>query len=318
MSDMLTHWASFDDCRRLAQLDEGVTPEFRAVIETGRDFARLGTLSFGGKTWMEPTLRNARLNWRGLGQSGKYERNLAFVLGGLIHQACDGAMKPILSSAIGADWNIMQAVMQKTPDAISRRDRDIAVTQEVSAYFDAEVFRQVYLNGDSEPFSRFFLAEVGEGAREFESVVRAMFQRSLLSSHTLKPDSQNMEEWLDNLFERVQPFYLDVDLWVEVFQRPDPKKIEAYGVRTSFYDEADPTIRAARTLQAGQPLDAELRRRVYQDGVSICGYGEILQLGLRYLRNASAFWRGETDALVAPNYETPPEVAARFAASAAG
>jgi hypothetical protein len=316
MSDMLTHFASFDDCRRLALLDATIAPEFRAVIEYGQEFARLGTLSFGGKTWMEPILRSARQHWAGVGRSGKYERNLAFVLGGLIHQACDGAMKPILSAAVGVDWNIMQAVMQKTPDAISRQDEQIARTQEVSAYFDAEVFREVYLQGKANPFNQFFMAEVTDAGRAFESVIRAMFQRSLLSAHTLKPDSANMEQWLDNLFERVQPYYLDVDLWVSVYQRPDPAKIEAYGVRTTFYNAEDPSIRLARALQTDRPIDLALRKTVYQDGVSTCGYGEILQLGLRYLRNASAFWRGETETLVAPNYETPPEVAARHAAQA--
>src|SRR4051812_15371149 len=119
VSDMLTHWASFDDCRRLARLDDRIDPDFQSLIESGRDFARLGTLSFGGKTWMEPILRSAREHWKGIGLSGKYERNVAFVLGGLIHQACDSAMKPILSNAIGADWNTMQTVMQQTPDAIT-------------------------------------------------------------------------------------------------------------------------------------------------------------------------------------------------------
>jgi hypothetical protein len=317
MSDMLTHFASFDDCRRLSQIDETIVPEFRSVIASGQSFARLGTLSFGGKTWMEPVLHAARQHWAGVGQSGKYERNLAFVLGGLIHQACDGAMKPILSEAVGADWNIMQAVMQKTPDAISRQDPEIAKTQEVSAYFDAEVFREVYLQGRANPFNAFFMAEVSDAGRSFEAVIRAMFQRSLLSAHTLKPDSAHMEEWLDRLFERVQPYYLDVDLWVSVYQHPDPAKIEAYGVRTTFYNVEDPTIRLARALQCGETIDNALRKAVYADGISICGYGAILQLGLRYLRNASAFWRGETDQLVAPNYETPPDVAARHAARAA-
>jgi hypothetical protein len=305
MSDMLTHWASFDDCRRLAQLDDSLIPEFRKLIEEQRHFARLGTLSFGGTTWMQPVLDLALKNWSDPKRDLKHERNVAFVLGGLIHQACDRVMKPILTNAAGVDWNNMQFAMQGDPSSTPVEKDEVDRTQEVSAYFDAEVFRQVYLNGHEEPFTPLFLGETTKSGGSLEEVIRALFQRALLSCHTLKPDSDNMEAWLDDLAAKVQPLYLEVDRWVSVFQSPDPKKIEAYGVRSTFYDASDPTICLARGIQSGENVTDELRQRVLVRGEFTCAYGDILQHGLRYLRGASSYWRGDSDTIRAENYVTP-------------
>lgn len=315
MSDMLAHWASFDDIRVLAQLDERIDPVFRRVIDAHRTFARFGSLTFGGTRWMASTLSNARERIDDPEHAGRSERNIAFVLGGLAHQACDRVMKPVLTEAAGTDWSEMQAVMNAGPESIEARAAEVAKTQEVSAYFDAEVFREVYQDGKQEPFTALFLGEPSPQGARLEEVIRAMFQRALLSSHTIKPDFDHMDDWLDRFAERVQPLYLVVERWVEAYQRPDPGKIEEYGVRTRFYDRSDPTIEAARLLQAGRPLGDELHERVYGGGETRCAYGDILQTGLRYLHAASAFWRGETDELTAPNYVSP--IAARLAAARA-
>jgi len=303
MSDMVTHWAAFEDCRRLAQLDEKIEPIFREVIESKREVGRLGTLTRQGKVWMPPMLRTAREQMNTPGGDEKAKRNLAYVLGGLIHAATDNVMKPVLSNMSGANWTQMQASLRGTPDVPKVSEEGAERAHEFSAYLDAEVFRQVYLDGEAEPLSQFFLGEVSAKGRAFEDFVRALFQRSLLSAHTLNPTADNMDnmaDWLDNLFRLVQPFFVDVDRWVRVYQHPDPKKIEEFGIRTSFYRTDDPTIRAARALQHGKPVDAETRSSVYDSGTYVCVYGQILQVGLGYFRAAAAFWRGETKELFAP------------------
>lgn len=298
MSDMLTHWAAFDDCRRLTQFDESIVPDFRAAIEKDQASARLGTMSFGGKTWMQPLLSKVRENYSA--DNDKASRYLAFALGGLIHQACDRIMKPFLSNAAGSDWSEMQDAMRGGGGS---RSKEIAVTQEVSAYVDAEVFRKVYASGKYAPFSPHFMAELNGTERNFEELVRAMLQRSLLATHTLRPDVANLEAWLDNLFDKVQPLYLDVDLWVKVFNHPDPQKQRTLALSETFYRDDDPAIQAAREIQEKGSLSLALREAVFTRGESTSQYGEVLQLGLSYLRSASAFWRGEAEAVVAPNYE---------------
>lgn len=302
MSDMLTHWATFDDCRRLAQIDPNIHRDFKEAMEIGAEQARLGTLTRGGSVWMEPTLRNARDNWNLPEQKERNQRNVAFVLGGLIHQACDRVMKPILTQAGGSDWSDIMAVMQGSRAVQEERKDDIARTQEASAYFDAEVFRQVYMGGKEKPFSSYFMSDVSPDDDAFEQVVQAMFQRTILASHTLKPDSEHMEMWLDNLFDKVQHLPVKVSRWVKVYNHGDPRKAEEFGITTRFYRSDDASIQAARQLQRGHKLDEALKRRVIDDGESVCAYGDVLQTGLFYLRSASAFWGGEVQTFSAPNY----------------
>src|SRR5258708_3260385 len=115
MSDMLTHWAAYEDCRRLAQLDERIEPVFRAAMEERRDVGRLGTLTRLGGKWMQPLLQSVRPNWNDIDPDPDQVRNLAFVLGGLVHQATDNVMKPPLSDAAGGNWSQMQAYLRGTP-----------------------------------------------------------------------------------------------------------------------------------------------------------------------------------------------------------
>ena len=307
MSDMLTHWAAFEDCCRLAQIDERIELEFRASLEQQQRAAgRLGTLTRLGAKWMQPLLTNVRERWHEKDADAKLERDLAFVLGGLVHQATDNVMKPALSRAAGGTWSQMQAYLRGTPGTPPVSPQIVEAAHEYSAYLDAEVFAQVYLGGSAEPFSEFFMAELSVKGKGFEDFVRALFQRSLLSVHTLNPTVDHMEDWLENLFRTVQPAFVGIDRWVRVFNHPDPQKIEAFGVRTLFYRADDPVIRVARAIQHGQPIDAAAKQATFGEGLHTCYYAHILQTGLEYLRKAGQFWRRETDHLVAPNFDEWP------------
>ena len=306
MSDMLTHWAAFEDCSRLARIDATIEPAFRAALAQNRQAGRLGTLTRLGAKWMQPMLEGVRDRWSESSRDPKLERNLAFVLGGLIHQATDNVMKPALSHAAGGTWSQMQAYLRGTPGTPAVSPQVVEAAHEYSAYLDAEVFRQVFLDGKADPFSELFMAELSPSGKAFEDFVRALFQRSLLSVHTLNPTVDHMEDWLENLFRTVQPAFVGVERWVRVYNQPDPAKIEAFEVRTAFYRADDPAIRAARALQRGDELDAAARQAVFADGLHTCLYGHILQTGLAYTRKASQFWRGETGHLVAPNFDEWP------------
>jgi hypothetical protein len=295
MSDLLTHWAVFEDCRRLAQGDPAVEPLFRELIQTERDFARLGAITRGGNRWIPTILQWARACWDDPARPASAGRKVAFALGGLTHAACDRLMKPLLSYCARTDWNSahhrMQGRLTDTPAGSEE-----ATIQEISAYYDTYVFRQVYLSGEAEPFNRFLLAanETAPG-KALEEFVRALFQRALLSCHTIVPDQEHVLEWLDRLTTLVQPFYLDVDLWVRVFLAPDPAKMERYLVETVFYRVTDRAIQVARALQRGEAVSTAQVQRALEPGANESRYGQALETGIRYLRAASAFWRRELD-----------------------
>ena len=60
MSDLLTHWAVFEDCRRLALLDGRVEPLLARVMDEERQFARLGAIARSGAAFVRHVLKVAR------------------------------------------------------------------------------------------------------------------------------------------------------------------------------------------------------------------------------------------------------------------
>lgn len=300
MSDLLTHWAVFDDTRRLAALDGSIEHLFHELMNSDPEYARLGAISRGGNRLMPAVLRDARARWPEGDPDGSLRRRIAFVLGGLTHQACDNAMKPIFTSVAGSDWDqAHHAVQDQRPGA----DAQYMVHNEISAYYDTHVFREVYLSGHEEPFSRFLLAGVeDEPERALEAFVRSLFQRALLSSHTLSPDPTDPIGWLDRLFAMTQELYVDVGLYVRVFQEPDEALVSRYHVTDRFYLADDPIIRVARSVHRTGSVPSGFQGEALAVDSNASGYGKALATSLAYLRNCSSFWRGETDILDTPNW----------------
>lgn len=302
MSDLLTHWAVFEDCCRISHHDPDVDPVLVDVLEAERDYGRLGAITRGGNDIMPPLLLNARQRWSQPRPDENLPRKVAFVLGCLTHQACDSAMKPLISRVAGADWSTAHKAVWANLDGAEERFQK---HNEISAYYDTYVFREIYSSGQSEPFNRYFLADVQEepGA-SLEAFIRSLFQRALLSSHTLQPDVENAEAWLDKLFKLHQQLYVDVATYVRVFTKPDPDLMLRYRVETEFYSAEDEIIKLARAIHDGEtPSRESLERALYGECAS--SYAQALKNGLKHLRSASSLWRGETDTLDSPNWVSP-------------
>ena len=303
MSDLLTHWAVFEDARRLAARDSEVCAEFSAALETETDIARLGALTRGGNRWAPALLARYRpAAAEPAAEPANVRRKLAFALGGIAHYAADVLMKPLMSRVAEADWHAAHAAMQRAGAGGPRAEVKVSI-REVSAYYDCHVFRAVYGDGAEPPFApeRFLLAEnKGEAARALESFARALFQRALLSCHTLAPPKDDAEPWLDRLFALLQPLYVSLDLYARVYAAPDPAKMALYEVETSFYRADDPAVRAARRAQHGEPLASADLDAALAEGANRGAYGQAVALALRRLREASAYWLGKT--------ENPPDV----------
>jgi hypothetical protein len=290
MSDLLTHWGVFEDCRRLAGVDGCVVPTLAAAMNEQREVARLGALSRSGATFVPTLLESLRPRAEALGGDERLQQKLAYALGAVTHYGADEVLKPLMSHRASADWHRAHEEMKAGKPATSVR--------EISAYYDCHVFRKVYLAGQAEPFSEQFLsANATEPGRALEQFVRALFQRALLSSHTLAPDAADIDAWLDNLLDLVQPLYVDIELYVRVFANPDPTKAEQFGVTTVFYRQDDPAVVLARRVQTGQDVtQAEIDQAVAPEA-NRGGYGHAVALSMQRLREASAWWDGTGDAL---------------------
>jgi hypothetical protein len=300
MSDLLTHWAVFDDCRRLVRRDPAIEPLFVRLIHEEREYARLGSISRGGGRWVPAILEHARSQWADTQDVTFLGRKLAFALGGIAHFPADFVMKPLMSKLAKADWDATHHAMQGRIGAESAPEKKVLI-REISAYYDVHVFREVYLAGQEEPFTRFLVAEnTTAPGQALEAFIQALFQRALLSSHTLAPDMDNIDAWLDQLFARVQPLYVDIGMYTRVFTNPDPEKIERFQVTTAFYRADDPIIQIARALQRGAAIDDSAFDAALVPDTNSSGYGRALEIGMRCFREASAYWRGER--------EEPPDV----------
>lgn len=286
MSDLLTHWAVFDDCRRLLAADARIHAQINQAMKTHVDDARLGALTRSGARLMPLAMEGAR---RGQGEGDpKALRKLAFGLGLVAHYAADAVMKPMMSRHAQADWNTADAAMQKGNPAKGGKS-----IREVSAYYDTHVFRKVYADGRETPFGPAMLAaNASDGGNALEAFVRSLFQRALLSSHTLSPDRGDMEGWIDRLLDTVQPLYISIEMYVDIYCRPDPRKMQQYGVETEFYRESDPAIATARKVQRGGAVSAQELDLALAPAGNLSGYGQCLCLGMAKLREASRWWAG--------------------------
>ncbi len=118
MSDLLTHWAVFEDMRRLAALDPRMARDLVAILEAERQYARLGSVSRGGVRFVPHVLSHARAEWPAAQAAGGPARDLlarkvAYALGGIAHFPADYVLKPVMSRLAGADWNATHHAMQK-------------------------------------------------------------------------------------------------------------------------------------------------------------------------------------------------------------
>jgi hypothetical protein len=296
MSDLLTHWAIFEDLRRYAQLDAAIEPLFARLMDKEREYARLGAITRGGSKIVPGILTSARREWPG-DNPHRLEMRLAFALGMITHFPTDQVLKPLMSKLAGADWNSSHHQAQGK-HAAGDPEQDLNPIREISAYYDVHVFRKVYLSGHEEPFSRFLVGENStESGAALEEFARALFQRSLLASHTFDPDYTNLDGWLDNLLGKVQPLYVAIETYSRVFNQPDARKMEDFQVESAFYLETDPIIHAARRLQRGEVLGAAELEAAWSCGANQSGYGRALELGVRTLRIASGYWQGKTQEL---------------------
>jgi hypothetical protein len=297
MSDLLTHWAVFDDARRLAAHDTQCDSQLLQLLDNCNSFARLGAITRYGSQFVPRILNDALARKSEVANDERLQNKIAFALGGILHFPADHVFKPLMSELAQADWEDAHHAMQNRGEASEKTKVSV---REISAYYDCHVFRKVYLAGNEEPFSRFFVTENStEPGQALEAFVRSLFQRALLSSHTLAPDMQNFDAWLDNLINRVQPLYIDIAMYVRVFQNPDPQKMETYQVESSFYSDDDALIQLARRVQRGNIFSQD-EMETALNTPNRSGYSECLRMSVNLLREASAFWNGQRD--------TPPDV----------
>lgn len=293
MSDMMSHWAIFEDARKIAAQDEKFDSELSRVIATYLEYARLGTVSRGGNQWMAPIIKRARAAWDDPDAHPAQDRKLAYALGGLPHQAIDNVIKP---------YRHMVARRDET------HDRPLDNPHRwLYAYQDAFLLKKVFGGGaDGEAFNRFLLSENATATgTAIEDYARSMVLRGLQGLHTLAPNIDDMDGWLDRSVDFVQPVTVDIARLVEAHVAPDPDKLDRFRLDEEFYRSADPAIELAETVRAGgQVQQSQIDKVAETADANFSVYGQALAVAIGYMREGARLWRGETDTLDTPNYDT--------------
>jgi hypothetical protein len=288
MSDLLTHWAIHDDCRRIVLADPRFEPDFASVLTTHNPTARLGAITRYGGKWVPRLLGSHRPDpGQTFDTAGRPGQRLAFALGGITHFSADYVMKPVMSRLAKADWNRTHHAM-----AAGTAGSSAVSIREISAYYDCHVFREVYLAGHEEPFNRFLLLDhTAEPVRAVDQLIRSLFQRAILASHTFKPEPADADGWLDALLDHTQPLYLQIELYSRVYAAPDPAKLAAYEVESTFYRRDDRVLRLARSIQRREPTTPDAIDAATTPDANSSAYATAVALGVRTLGEAADYWR---------------------------
>jgi len=261
------------------QASDNVCDTFKEVTKRYKDFARLGAITRSGDKFTVQLLTKFRDEWDDQTAKRKTGQKLTFVLGWLAHRAADRQMKPVFRELDGD--------CQKSP-------------RDCSVYHDAFIFHEVFAIGKNEPYSpatfetdmaSLAVAEYVdvEGVEDF---FRALLQRALIDLHTFIPDRENIEDWLEGLFEKQQRFYVDLDRYAKAIYDPDPDMMRRFIEEGNFYSHDDKIIQVARRLQRGEEVSGDEVREAGDSDV-ISHYALAIKKGFGYLRAASEFFVGD-------------------------
>jgi hypothetical protein len=271
MSENITHTAVTDDCARLAIYSPTICAPFKEVLAQHLDIARLGGVTRSGGKFVVSLLGRYREAWSEDEPDTLLAQKLAFVLGWLCHRAADLQMKPIFR-AVDGDCS-------ESPT-------------DCSVYHDVFLFRTVYAAGEGEPYAPGILSlEAGD----LEDALRSLWQRALVGMHTFIPDQQDIEGWLERLFETRQQFYVDLERYAGAFAHPDPDKVRRFLDEVNFYHDRDPLIQLARSIQAGTPETGIDLRSALDAAATQSQYAQALRRGYHYLEAASGYFTGQLD-----------------------
>jgi hypothetical protein len=127
-----------------------------------------------------------------------------------------------------------------------------------------------------------------------EELLHVLLRRALIGMHTLIPDVENPEGWIDRIYRRRQEFHVDLERYNRAITEPDPAKVQTYIAEDGFYDRSESIISTARRLQHGELVSYD-EIVVALEAPAESHYGQALAIGMRYLKAASDFFVGDLD-----------------------
>ncbi len=283
MSDHIAHLGICDDVFRLARVHPDIDPLFKRLMDTHLEAAHMGSITRQADFWSVRIIDQLGQAHRDGEPDGRACEKLAFILGALTHRSADRHTKPITKCWAGVDAS-----------------GGGSEANESKIIQDIFVFREVYGQGkgeDAGPFPHEILhVPTTEAETRFEAYMRVLWQRALIGMHTFKPDTGNIDTWLDAFFDGLQTFPKSLAQYAELNANWDPAKVKKYLTDKHFYDRADELIVQARTIQAGSTVkpEAVVEAMAVTDKTR-SRYARTLRRAMEYLLAAGDLYRGRID-----------------------
>lgn len=280
MSEHIVHTAVLQDCFNIMLVSGKLNETFNQIIEEYREFAEMGSITRSGDRFTYKLLEKYRDISDKVKENEKLKARMAYVFGWLTHRSADREMKPI--------WRGGDFETSKNPT-------------DCSLYHEAFIFNKYYT--DSDLYQRALVDDVLEGYTNsqginrdlFIKLVRSVLKRVLIEMHTFIPDHDDIESWLDKLYDKKQTFKDDLaGRYTEAIINPDPELVKSYVEDTNFYDEEDKILKLAIKLRKGINVESgEVEEALNIEASS--HYAIAVQRACNYMMAASEFFAGEID-----------------------
>lgn len=132
-----------------------------------------------------------------------------------------------------------------------------------------------------------------EGVSEAEvtELLHIIQQRNMIRMHTIRPEFSGVSLWLEQFLAYYNQMKKDNKTYAKVYCNPTKSKVQEYIHQTSFYNENDENIQAARQLQLSLVTGGNNR---LQSAKPMSIYGKALQDGLNRMKICENYVMGKT------------------------
>ena len=117
---------------------------------------------------------------------------------------------------------------------------------ERAIYRDAEILRA--LSGSPEPDVQ---SGAGTDPEALAELFGGMWQRALIRLHTLRPDEDDVENWMGRLLDWNEANHDRWRQYAEAVLQPDPEKRRRYVTDVDFYEPSDRLVQLAEAVRQG-------------------------------------------------------------------
>ena len=286
MSDHIAHLGICDDTFRLALLHPQIHDDFKTAMTRHRDVAHMGAITRSADKWSADLIVWAREQKQneapGATLNTQTAQKLAFVLGSLTHRSADRLTKPITRCWGDGD------------------DSGAGDANESKIMQDIFVFKEVFGNGEgtlADPFTQAVLQTPrSEGEAQLEEYFRVLLRRALISMHTIAPDGDNIQPWLDAFLEHLQTFPKSLHQYAQLAADWDQEKVKKYLIDKNFYRREDALIQLAREIQRGSTVNSQsVLAALELTDQTHSRYARALAKALDYIVAATALFNDEID-----------------------